>query len=444
MEQGDALRASGQYEDAVALYDRIVREFSTVEEQSCESAVRVALAKKGSALLRLDRFSEADAAFDALCARTASAKDTQDAGLALERARRLIAEHVSWRMRALDAEGNHAQVLVAAEALLKRFSSTPPPKGKGSYVVLGALGYKAEALGQLGKAREAIAVYDELVNAYGDKPDDPDLDSKVADALLAKAQLLDEQDLPADVIETVDKLLERSGDASSFELRLHISRALMKKAVALGLLGHWESALAVEDDLVRRNASESDPQLREDAARALSLKALALRKLGRVEQSIDAWGELAELPDDSAAMLKLSAYGLLQRAELLSVLGRFSEAIVLCDALIGMSDEASGQQLPLEALVVKANALLSEERYNESVAVLNDYLCRADEAPGLRTDVATALCGKAHALRQLDRDDEARVVLTTVIERFQDDASSKPAVSAAREELKELLDTHLD
>jgi hypothetical protein len=62
----------------------------------------------------------------------------------------------------------------------------------------------------------------------------------------------------------------------------------------------------------------------------------------------------------------------------------------------------------------------------------------------LRTDVATALCGKAHALRQLDREDEARVVLTTVIERFQDDPGSKPAVSAAREELKELLDTHLD
>jgi tetratricopeptide (TPR) repeat protein len=430
-EEGDALRAAGRYDKAISLYDRIVREFGQLDEDTYGRAVRVALAKKGSALVQLDRFREADAVFDALCARTVRAPEP---AVALEQARRLIAAVLSRRLRALSATGSYEQAILAADALLERFRDESP-------LVPDALESKADALARLGKAQEADAVYRDLVEGYRDASTDPRVGSQVASALAARAELLTDQDLYVDALDLIDELVTRFGQVSEFEMRLQTGHALLKKAILLGLLERWESAIAVEDEIIKRYADEAELELKEDAARALSLKALAFRKLDKLDESINAWEELAQLQaTDSQAIRNLAKHSLTQRAELLSITDRHAEAIVLCDAMIASNEDDSDPKLLADAIRTKAFALISQERYDEAIPVLDELIFCSEVRPDLRTQMAFALAGKAEALRRLDRQDEALLVLFALIDRYQDEPSVQLLVSQAREMHQEIVE----
>jgi hypothetical protein len=69
--KGKALVGVGRYDEAVVCYGQLVERFGASEEPEIGKQVRIALARTGSVLLRLDRLDEANAAFDQLRARPA-------------------------------------------------------------------------------------------------------------------------------------------------------------------------------------------------------------------------------------------------------------------------------------------------------------------------------------------------------------------------------------
>src|ERR1700683_1230394 len=62
--KGEALVGVGRYDAAVTCYGQVLARVGASEEPEIGKQVRVALARKGSVLLRLDRVDEAHAVFD--------------------------------------------------------------------------------------------------------------------------------------------------------------------------------------------------------------------------------------------------------------------------------------------------------------------------------------------------------------------------------------------
>ncbi len=63
--EGDNLVAGGHYGDAIVCYDAVVERWGDTDQQDVRKQIRIALGKKGAALVRMDRFGEVDAAFNA-------------------------------------------------------------------------------------------------------------------------------------------------------------------------------------------------------------------------------------------------------------------------------------------------------------------------------------------------------------------------------------------
>jgi tetratricopeptide (TPR) repeat protein len=87
-------------------------------------------------------------------------------------------------------------------------------------------------LGELGRPSEAVAVYDEVLERYGDDPD-PALREHVARALINKAITLGRLDRPSEAVAVCDQVLERYGDDPDPALREHVAKALVCKGLAL-------------------------------------------------------------------------------------------------------------------------------------------------------------------------------------------------------------------
>jgi tetratricopeptide (TPR) repeat protein len=125
-----------------------------------------------------------------------------------------------------------------------------------------ALTNKAFTLGQLNRAADALAVYDDVVARFGDAPE-PAIREQVAKALANKAFALGQLDRAADALPAYDELVVRFGDAPEPVLREQVAKALVNKAITLGRLERPTEALATYDEVIARfgdTASRSRPR----------------------------------------------------------------------------------------------------------------------------------------------------------------------------------------
>jgi tetratricopeptide (TPR) repeat protein len=110
--------------------------------------------------------------------------------------------------------------------------------------------------------------------------------------LLWDAQALVELGRREEAIAIYDDLLARFGTATEQALREGVAMALCNKGVALGALGRSEEAIAVYDDLLARFGTATEPMLRGQVAVALRNKGVALGALGRSEEAIAVYDDL--------------------------------------------------------------------------------------------------------------------------------------------------------
>lgn len=169
--KGVALAQLGRTEDAIAVYDELVRRSGADPGGGLsESAVR-ALFNKGASLVEMDRREEAIAVYDELVRRFA------------------------------DAEEPTVRIAV----------------GK-------ALINKGIALAELNRLAEAIAVLDDVVSRWGNSPD-PSLRERAARALLNKASALAHLRHREMALQTYDELLNRFGRDLDPTVQEHVELA---------------------------------------------------------------------------------------------------------------------------------------------------------------------------------------------------------------------------
>ncbi len=116
--------------------------------------------------------------------------------------------------------------------------------------------------GQLDRSEEAVGVYDQVVDRFGDAPE-PALREQVAKALNNKGYRLGQLDRSEEAVGVYDQVVDRFGDAPEPALREQVAKALVNKGYRLGQLDRSEEAVGVYDQVVDRFGDAPEPALRE-------------------------------------------------------------------------------------------------------------------------------------------------------------------------------------
>ena len=160
---------------------------------------------------------------------------------------------------------------------------------------LAALGAVAvgETLGELGRSVDAVAVYQDLVDRFGDDPT-PAVREHVAGALLNKGVALDRLDQPADAVAAYDQVADRFGDDPTPAVREQVAKALVNKGTVLGRLDGPADAVAAYDQVADRFGDDPTPAVREQVAKALYNKGVALGQLDGPADAVAAYDQVVD------------------------------------------------------------------------------------------------------------------------------------------------------
>ena len=171
-----------------------------------------------------------------------------------------------------------------------------PAAGVRTTVAMASL-YRGITLRNLGNWEDAITVYDQLIDRFGDD-EEGDVRTQVATALRNKGFALGALDRNEDAITVYDELIGRFGDDEGAAVRTQVVGASRNKGVALRALDRSEDAITVYDELLDRFGDDEERDVRRQVARALRNKGFALRALDRNEDAISAYDELLNRFDD--------------------------------------------------------------------------------------------------------------------------------------------------
>jgi len=166
-----------------------------------------------------------------------------------------------------------------------------------------ALCNKGIALRKQSKYEEAIALFDDIIQRFGDDQS-PDVREVVAKALGNKSYILAEQRKFEKAFVGYDEALRRLGDDDSPSAREFIARVLYNKCYILEQQSKDEEAITLFDNIIQRFGDDQSPDVREVAASALLHKGYNFRRQGKVEEEIAAYDEIVRRfdSDESPAM----------------------------------------------------------------------------------------------------------------------------------------------
>jgi tetratricopeptide (TPR) repeat protein len=325
--KGITLGAINKSEEAIAVYDDLLRRFGDAQEPVLRERVAMALLNKGYRLGVLNKSEEAIAVYDDLLRRFGDAQEP------------VLREQV-------------------AMVLLNK-------------------GYR---LGVLNKSEEAIAVYDDLLRRFGDAQE-PALRERVAKALFNKGITLGALNRREEEIAVYDEVLRRFGDAQEPELQKQVAMALVNKGVRLGALNKREEEIAVCDEVLRRFGDAQEPALREQVAKALCNKGITLNDLKKSEEAIAVYDDVVRRFSDAKepAIQVTVAAALVNKSHTLGVLNRKEEEIAVCDDLLrrfGDIQEPEFQGRVAMALVNKGEAFESLANKEMAMTTYNEVIAR--------------------------------------------------------------------
>jgi tetratricopeptide (TPR) repeat protein len=202
--KGVGLSEANQGQAALAVYDEVIQKYGNSQEVADRVQVARALINKGITLHQLKRPLEALPLYDEALKRT-QGND--------EKLRETAAKAQLQKANVLrDLNQNEAAMSLCVD-LIKGIAAAAMP-----VPVAGALFTMADTLAVLGKADEALPLYDEVVQRFGSHSD-PAVRPVVAGALFSKSMLLRFKGRFAEAVTTYDEIIKRFSDAAEPNLK---------------------------------------------------------------------------------------------------------------------------------------------------------------------------------------------------------------------------------
>jgi len=289
--RGQALIQQGKTPEAFATLDELERRFGNDPRRSVRAIIVQALSLKAQA----------------------AASPTESLAVQVEIGRR-YGEDIDPALRkqlvtsmfdqaaTLGKEGN----LTEAIPIYREIEQT---YGDDKSWALWALVYQADLQRQMRNPRAAVAAYDRLDQRFALETD-PTIRPIVADSLFKKGEALAEQGNAKAAIVAFDEIDRRYAEDRDASFRQRAVRALFAKGALLGKQGVGEepdsetqsirptgdtaAAVAVYDDIVRRFGRDKDLNIRNDVGVTLLKKSEALRLTGNDQGTIAVYDEIVE------------------------------------------------------------------------------------------------------------------------------------------------------
>ncbi len=198
-------------------------------------------------------------------------------------------------------------------------------------VTVTALGTKADALTELGRHEEAIAIW-ERITEYVRVNDPADLRQGAASSLIFKGLALTELGRHEEAIAIWERITEYVRVNDPADLRQGAALILMTKGFSLSELDRRDEAVTAWEQVAEYVRPDDPIDLRHAAAVALGAKGSILSELECYDEAITAWEQVAEYvrPDDPSERRQLIASGLTRDSGLLYMDGRYREAEAAC------------------------------------------------------------------------------------------------------------------
>jgi tetratricopeptide (TPR) repeat protein len=449
-----ALARAGQAEEAFGVYDELLTRF--VEKAEVQEQVAWALLNMGLTLGSVGRTNDEIAVYDELLRRFGSAvARPQLTGLARpewlrgEQAPSSVSQEratqlgpVAWALFnkgvALGIVGRTQEALASYNELLHRFGPATQSKKKqtggltlpdwlkrdrqvGAQAqeeaevrepVAWALFNRGVILKSLGHAKEAVAVFDELLNRFSE----------------VKESTLDRLTRPGWLS------ADSPQDPNEKELREQVSWALFNKAVALGTLGRTQDSLATYDDLLRRyaglrgaatgglvrpgwlkgtkTAGPTDPDVRESVAWTRESREVDVQE--QVSRAVLNKGVLEATIQEQFARAPAS------QGMTLGTLGSAQDPSGFFDQAVNPVRHSTTTERPAESVRDVMARAISLGNTEEAIAVYDELIARFGHATEMqvRKYVGQAMVNQGEVLESLGGRQEAMEVYDAIIRSF--------------------------
>ncbi|MGD2216438.1 MAG: tetratricopeptide repeat protein [Gemmatimonadales bacterium] len=142
-----------------------------------------------------------------------------------------------------------------------------------------ALFNKGASLANLHRHEEAVGVYDELIGAFSSEPG-PGMSEAVGKAMVNKGIALAELDRLPEAVGVLDEVVKRWSESKDPILRARVARALLNKAAAMIQMGQEGVALRVYETIEKLYGRDKAPNVREQVAVARVRKEALEESLG--------------------------------------------------------------------------------------------------------------------------------------------------------------------
>ena len=417
-----ALADGGRQEDAVAIWEEVIRRFGESDAPAALEQVSLALVNKGQALGRMGRSEEALAVLDDAVLRFGG-DDGQNQPLAVATA--LVNKGVL--LRDLN---RHADALVAWEEAARRFRGSKVPALEAA--VAGALVGTAIALIELNRHMESLKACDEVLERFG-KIGSPGHHGEVAVAMVARGHALYALDRVDEAIGAWGAVVERFERSDSPGIVEQVASALANIGMAHSRSGRPEAALTALDEVVQRYAASDAAILREVVARSLVNKGNVLAALKQETEALASWEEAingfeAGVSPEAAEPFSVA---LMNSAAAMHNAGRCVEALQLWADVVERFGADDRPELLTEVAKAQENSctvLEQSGRYEEALAVwqeVEDRFGNSDVTEWVEL-VASSFLQRCVNLVKLNRTEEALATCDRAVERYE--GSDMPAV----------------
>ncbi|NIN70761.1 MAG: tetratricopeptide repeat protein [Gemmatimonadetes bacterium] len=157
-----------------------------------------------------------------------------------------------------------------------------------------ALFNKGVVLAQMGRADEAIAIYDELVGRTGGSRQ-LGLRENAVRALFNKGASLAALHRHEEAVGVYDELIGTFSSEPGPGMSEAVGKAMVNKGIALAELDRLPEAVGVLDEVIKRWSESTDPVLRERVVKALLNKAAALLQMGQEAIALNVYETIENL-----------------------------------------------------------------------------------------------------------------------------------------------------
>ncbi len=212
--KGFTLEGLNRNEDAIVVFDEVVRRYGDSTETAIQEPVAKALHSKGLSLGVLNRNEDAIVVFDEVVRRYG---DSTETAIKKQVAKALFSKGLS-----LGVLNRNEDAIVVCDEIVRRFGNTTETAIQE--MVAKTLYFKGFRLGVLSRNEDAISVYDEVIRRYDDSMETA-IQEPVAMALYYKGLSLGVLNRNEDAISAYEEVVRRFGNSTETVMQELVARA---------------------------------------------------------------------------------------------------------------------------------------------------------------------------------------------------------------------------